>query len=177
MNKIVFWSVATIMFLASCGKKTVPVASNSNSKPNTLPTSKTNPRVGPKHQKDSVTITVPMNVKGDTAVMTTNNEAPTNTYTKAFTVVDSHGRLLLSPDSIPPDVTPDWIALKNLRAFTPNQAQTMASRFSSVPPRVLYVPANLAKVGRKGTYYIYAKKFWYWKKDDGLFYLDTNYYQ
>lgn len=175
MNKAgLFWSLAIAVCLVSCGRKTVPVASNTNGS-NTLPQSKTDPRVGPKHQKDSVALAPPVEVKTDTAVATTSNTA--SVYTKSFTVVDSHGRLLLDPANSPSDISPDWIALKNLRAFTPNQAQTMASRFNIVPPRVIYVPANLTKTGRKGVYYIYARKFWYWKKDDGLFYLDTNYYQ
>ncbi|WP_447639788.1 MULTISPECIES: hypothetical protein [Chitinophagaceae] len=175
MNKTgLFWSVAVVLCLASCGRKTVPVATN-NTHPNTLPQSKTDPRVGPKHQKDTVAVLAPVAVTADSSDLAP--AAPASVYTKTFTVVDSHGRLLLDPEKTPSDISPDWIALKGLRAFTPNQAQTLASRFNTVPPRVIYVPANLAKVGRKGTYYIYAQKFWYWKKDDGLFYLDTNYYQ
>ncbi len=174
MNKAgLFWTMVIVVFLASCSRKTVPAATNTS---NTLPTSKTDPRVGPKHQKDSIVLAPQIEVKGDTAVIaaTTNTS---NVYSKTFTVVDSHGRLLLDPEKTPSDISPDWIALKNIRSFTPNQAQTMASRFNTVPPRVIYVPANMVKTGKKGSYYIYSKKFWYWKKDDGLFYLDTNYYQ
>ena len=166
--------MALIVFLASCGKKTIPVASNT-SKPNVLPQSKTDPRVA-KHQKDSVelyALTKPTKTDSTPVVAVPVN----NEITKTFTVVDSHGRLLLDPEKTPSDITPDWIALKGIRSFTPAQAQTMASRFNMVPPRVIYVPAALAKTGRKGIYYIYNKKLWYWKKEDGLFYLDTNYYQ
>jgi hypothetical protein len=41
---------------------------------------------------------------------------------------------------------------------------------------VLNVPESLAKTNAKGTYYVYKKKFWYWKKGDGYFYLDETYY-
>ncbi|PZP49210.1 MAG: hypothetical protein DI598_08430 [Pseudopedobacter saltans] len=175
MKKIgLFWSMALLVVLASCGKKTIPVASNTN-KPNVLPQSKTDPRVGPKHQKDSVEVYRPP-VKTETD-STPPPVVSNNVYTKTFTVVDSHGRLLLDPEKTPADITPDWIALKGIRSFTPSQAQTMASRYNTVPPRVIYVPSGMEKTGRKGTYYIYSKKFWYWKKEDGLFYLDTNYYQ
>jgi len=169
-----FWCLALVLFIVSCGRKTVPVETNANQS-KVLPPSKTDTRVG-KHQKDSVqAATKPMEAKGDTVSIPVTTEP--NAYTKSFTVVDSHGRLLLDPDNMPTDIAPDWIALKNIRAFTPAQAQTMASRFNTVPPRVIYVPAHMAKSGRKGKYYIYSKKFWYWKKSDGLFYLDTNYYQ
>lgn len=172
MNKTgLFWGMVTALFLASCGKKTIPTVSNTN-RPNTLPQSKTDPRVGPKRTADTIAVYTPP-AKADTVATT----PAAVVYAKTFTVVDSRGRVLLDPDKTPSDVSPDWIALKNLRAFTPAQAQTLASRFNTVPPRVIYVPASLAKIGKKGTYYIYSKKFWYWKKEDGLFYLDTNYYQ
>ena len=168
-----FWTLAMAAFLASCGRKTIPTANNTNNT-NVLPSSKTDPRVA-KHQKDSIAIYVPPTAPTkDSAVI---NAPVATTYNKVFTVVDSHGRLLLDPEKSPADIAPDWIALKSLRSFTPNQAQTLASRYNTVPPKVIYIPKGLEKVGRKGTYYIYSKKFWYWKKEDGLFYLDTNYYQ
>jgi hypothetical protein len=80
--------------------------------------------------------------------------------------------------NLPPTVSHNLDSLNQaIRAFTPDQAKNLAFRFKQIPPRVLYVPDNLAKKGRKGYYYKYNDKFWYWKKDDGYFYLDENYYK
>jgi hypothetical protein len=62
------------------------------------------------------------------------------------------------------------------RSFTPNQKKNLIYRYKAVPPMVLNVPESLAKTNAKGTYYVYKKKFWYWKKGDGYFYLDETYY-
>lgn len=62
------------------------------------------------------------------------------------------------------------------RSFTPNQKKNLMYRFKTVPPRVLNVPASLAQQNANGSYYVYKGKFWYWKKSDGFYYLDENYY-
>lgn len=62
------------------------------------------------------------------------------------------------------------------RSFTPNQKKNLMLRFKTVPPKVLHVPESLAQKNSKGSYYIFKKKFWYWKSSDGYFYLDDNYY-
>jgi len=63
------------------------------------------------------------------------------------------------------------------RSFTPNEKKNLMYRFKTVPPKVLHVPESLAKKNAKGSYYVYKNKFWYWKKPDGYFYLDENYYK
>jgi hypothetical protein len=62
------------------------------------------------------------------------------------------------------------------RSFTPNQKKNLMFRFKTVPPKVLNVPESLTKKNAQGTYYVYKGKFWYWKKADGFYYLDENYY-
>lgn len=62
------------------------------------------------------------------------------------------------------------------RSFTPNQKKNLMYRFKTVPPKVLHVPDSMAKKNAKGSYFVYKDKFWYWKKPDGYFYLDENYY-
>lgn len=62
------------------------------------------------------------------------------------------------------------------RSFTPNQKKNLMYRFKTIPPKVLHVPESLSKKNTQGTYYVLKKKFWYWKKSDGYFYLDENYY-
>lgn len=63
------------------------------------------------------------------------------------------------------------------RSFTPNQKKNLMLRFKTVPPKVLHVPDNLAQKNAKGSYYVYKKKFWYWKSSDGYYYLDETYYE
>jgi len=93
-------------------------------------------------------------------------------------VIDSRGKLLIDSLNLPPTVSHNLDSLnQTIRAFTPDQAKNLAFRFKQIPPRVLFVPDNLAKKGRKGYYYKYNDKFWYWKKADGYFYLDENYYK
>ena len=62
------------------------------------------------------------------------------------------------------------------RSFTPNQKKNLMLRFKTIPPKVLHVPESLAQKNAKGSYYVYRKKFWYWKSGDGYYYLDENYY-
>lgn len=62
------------------------------------------------------------------------------------------------------------------RSFTPAQKQNLMYRYKTVPPKVIHVPESLARKNAKGTYYVYKSKFWYWKKSDGYFHLDENYY-
>lgn len=94
-------------------------------------------------------------------------------------VIDSHGVLQIDSSlNLPPDVSHNLDSLSQaVRAYTPNEAKNLAFRFKEIPPRILFVPDNLAKKGVKGYYYRYENKFWYWKKEDGFFYLDENYYK
>ena len=101
-----------------------------------------------------------------------------NYLAEPVVVIDSRGNLMIDTLNLPPTVSHNLDSLnQSIRAFTPDQAKNLAFRFKQIPPRVLYVPDNLAKKGRKGYYYKYNDKFWYWKKDDGYFYLDENYYK
>jgi hypothetical protein len=128
----------------------------------------------------------PVPVVKDSAITTTANTTastpipavtPTHpVYDKPITIVDNRGRIVITKEQLPDSVSTDLSALSSIRAFTPDQAKNLASRYNFIPPKVIYVPSALAKKGRKGMYYIYNQKFWYWKKEDGFFYLDANYY-
>jgi len=61
-------------------------------------------------------------------------------------------------------------------SFMSNQKKNLVLRFKTVPPKVLHVPEGLSQKNSKGSYYVYKKKFWYWKASDGYYYLDENYY-
>lgn len=94
-------------------------------------------------------------------------------YTRPIIVVDGKGNMI-SQDQLPEGVSvPDNSVA---RAFTPAQTKNLAYRYKYIPPKILYIPSNLSKTTSRGTYYVYNKKFWYWKKSDGFFYLDPNYY-
>ena len=92
-------------------------------------------------------------------------------------VINESGKVITSRDKLPADIAPKVDYSKISRSFTPAQRQNLIYRFKIVPPRVLYVPEQLTYKTARGTYVVYKKKFWYWKKEDGLFHLDETYYQ
>lgn len=92
-------------------------------------------------------------------------------------VIDDVGRVITSRDKLPDDIAAKVDYSKISRSFTPAQRQNLIYRFKMIPPRVLYVPAQLASKTARGTYVVYKRKFYYWKKEDGLFHLDETYYK
>lgn len=107
---------------------------------------------------------------------TNNTIVPVKPVPVAMIVIDGYGRILTPQQKLPKDagLKPDYS--KIARAFTPQQMANLKARFKTVPPKVLYVPEQYAIKSYKGTYCVYKKTFWYWKKEDGLFYLDENDY-
>ncbi len=107
-----------------------------------------------------------------------NLKAPAVTATAtAKIVIDGYGKILTPQNKLPPDenIKPDYT--KMARAFTPNELTNLRFRYHAVPPRVLYVPRQYTLQSQRGTYCVYMKKFWYWQKEDGFFYLDETYYK
>lgn len=92
-------------------------------------------------------------------------------------VIDEGGHVITTKDKLPDEIAAKVDYRKITRAFTPDQRQNLIYRFKMVPPRVIFVPDNLSRTSAKGTYCVFKKKFWYWKKEDGLFHLDETYYQ
>ena len=92
-------------------------------------------------------------------------------------IVDSHGNFAVTEKDLPPDASKSILSNANARAYTPAELKTLSYRYKQIPPRIMYVPAELQKKNSRGTYYVFAKKYWYWKKDNGYFYLDENYYK
>ncbi len=105
---------------------------------------------------------------------TTTTEAPKPAEEKASVVVSGDGKVV---NSTVKSSTGKVYPVTQARSFTPNQKKNLMYRFKTVPPRVLHVPESLSKKNTQGTYYVLKKKFWYWKKADGYFYLDENYYK
>lgn len=149
--------LSCFLMLAACHRKTVPAKTQGTTvapKPATpAPSKNNNTEVAPAKPAPTA--------------------PPAAVYTKPVIVVDGKGNMV-SEDQLPEGVSlPDNSVA---RAFTPAQTKNLAYRYKYIPPKVLYVPSNLAKTTSRGTYYVYNKKFWYWKKSDGFFYLDPNYY-
>ena len=130
------------------------------------------------HQGKVITDSYGRNLDSANTAADADNATASNYLSAPVVVIDSRGNLMIDTLNLPPTVSHNLDSLnQSIRAFTPDQAKNLAFRFKQIPPRVLYVPDNLAKKGRKGYYYKYNDKFWYWKKDDGYFYLDENYYK
>lgn len=96
---------------------------------------------------------------------------------KPMIVIDETGAVITSRDKLPASVADKVDYSKISRSFTPAQRKNLIYRFKIVPPRVLFIPDRLASKTSRGHYCVYKKKFWYWKKEDGLFHLDETYYQ
>jgi hypothetical protein len=96
---------------------------------------------------------------------------------KAIIIVDAHGNFAVTEKDLPPDASKSILNSANARAYTPAELKTLSYRYKQIPPRILYVPTELQKKNSRGTYYVFIKKYWYWKKDNGYFYLDENYYK
>ena len=98
-------------------------------------------------------------------------------YSRPVIIVDAKGNFAVTDKTLPADAPKAILDPSNARAYTPAQTKTLAYRFGKVPPRILYVPTALTKKSAKGTYYILDKKFWYWKRSNGYFYIDDNYFK
>ncbi|HEX5152225.1 MAG TPA: hypothetical protein VFW07_12310 [Parafilimonas sp.] len=148
-----------ICILVACSRKTAP------SKPNyTLGNNSNKIENNPAVVSDSATIkTVPA------------DSAATATGT-VMVIADGYGKLITPQQSLPNDGSIKYNNLQLSRGFTPQQRANLHARYQTIPPRVLYVPDQYSLSSLKGSYYIYKKKFWYWKKSDGLYYLDQKYY-
>lgn len=155
---------ACTLLIMSCGRKTVP-AKTTNTRVVTTPVIKT------PENKDVATTAPPL--KEEKAV--TKTEA-TETLLP-MVVIDGMGNVITPKEKLPEDIATkvDYRILS--RAFTPNQRTNLIYRHKIVPPRILFVPDNYIKTTSRGKYVVYRKKFWYWQKEDGLFYLDETYYK
>jgi len=157
-------TLAVICFIAfaACHKKAIPT------KTDNVTIVKTNKTTAPPTTNNTaITETRP-----DSLIST----APAAPSVSAMIVIDGYGKVLTPQEKLPdPSLKPDYSQIA--RAFTPQQMANLKARYSFVPPKVLYVPDQYARKTMRGTYAVYKKKFWYWKKDDGLFYLDEIYYK
>ena len=148
--------ITCIIAVVACNRKTIPPAT-------------THVVTTPVHADTSANL--PPATTRDTATTV----APT-VNAAVLVVSDANGKIIVSEGGLPPDagVTFDYLELS--KGFTPQQKINLNTRYKMIPPRVLYVSKPYQLSSLRGVYYIYKKKFWYWKKKDGLFYLDEKYY-
>jgi hypothetical protein len=141
--------------LFSCSKKTIPSKTASGTTDTVSTANKPAPIINDSISTDS---------------------AATPSSTTVMVIADGYGRLITSQQSLPQDAGIKYDNLQLSKGFTTQQRANLQARYKTIPPRVLFVPQQYSLSSLKGNYYIYKKKFWYWKKTDGLFYLDEKYY-
>lgn len=157
MKIIVLCVSAVLMILTSCSKKVHPSADR------------------PTKGRDA-----PIETPGHTETTVPPASAtppPPVILTSPMIVIDGTGQIISSRDKLPAEIASkvDYNAIA--RSFTPAQKQNLIFRFKMLPPRVLLIPERFVLKSARGYYCVYKKKFWYWKKEDGLFHLDETYYQ
>lgn len=151
-----------LALVASCAKKAVPTTTTN------APSTTNNSTI-----TDNTTIT-----SNDGTTTTLPPTATTRVANvNAMIVIDGNGRILTPKEKLPVEdnLNPDYT--KIARAFTPAQKANLTLRYKTIPPKIIYAPEVFTSKSLKGTYIIYKKKFWYWKKEDGLFYIDETYYK
>jgi hypothetical protein len=153
--KMILPTLLVVALVVSCAKKAVP--NTTINTPSTTNTTIIN--------NDGTATTIP-----PTAIKRMAN-------LNAMVVIDGNGRIVTPKDKLPVEdnIHPDYSTIA--RAFTPAQKANLTLRYKTIPPKIIYVPEVFTSKSLKGTYIIYKKKFWYWKKEDGLFYLDETYYK
>ena len=145
------------LFIAGCSRKTILP------KPNVVLENNNNNHVDTANKK-------PADISTDSSTAAATSPA------LVMIIADGYGRLITPQQNLPADSSVQYNSLQLSKDFTVQQRANLQARYNTVPPRVLYVPQQYALSSLKGVYYIYRKKFWYWKKQDGLFYLDQKYY-
>jgi hypothetical protein len=156
MKAFFFYCISLTLIFSSCHRKSVPQTTN-NSTVNTNTVSNAGTPVSTETTKPST--------------------AAKANFGKPLVVVDSKGDLIVGKEALIANGAKTGFPATAARAFTPQQRADLLARFKTVPPRVLHVPERYVKKTAQGEYYVLKDKFWYWKKSDGFFYLDENYYK
>lgn len=149
----------------SCSHKTVPSKTNNATvvTSNNTPTTTPNNNITNNNTKSSST--------ADTSSLVKN----ANSFS-FLVITNGYGKIITGQDILPQDANVHWDELQLSKGFSAQQLSNLKARYKTIPPRVLYVNPQYEQQSAKGTYYVLGKKFWYWKKKDGLFYLDEKYY-
>ena len=145
-----------LLMAISCSRKTIPAKPT-----NTL-------------ENNTYTDTVSAAENNGTVISDTASAATSSSL--VMVVADGYGRLITPQEKLPENAAVKYNSLQLSKGFTVQQRANLQARYKTVPPRVLYVPQEHIQSSLKGAYYIYRNKFWYWRRSDGLFYLDQKYY-
>ncbi|MBV9988228.1 MAG: hypothetical protein JO301_11135 [Chitinophagaceae bacterium] len=163
MKRVFGLAASGILLLSACSKKNHPVASKTPVRSSTHA-----PAAESRQTESPAVINIPHDIP----------PAPARNMAMApMIVIDEQGQVITSREKLPADIASKVDYGKISRGYTPAQRQNLVYRFKLVPPRVLYVPEQFATKNAKGTYVVYRKKFFYWKKADGLFHIDQTYYE
>lgn len=155
MKKIIFLSI--IIIAASCSRKTVPAKSSNGT---------------------IIYDNDPSNNNSNETITTDTVSELNNSSSLAFIIVtDGFGKIINRQQSLPTDADVHFNELQLSKGFTAQQRLNLKTRYKTIPPRVIYVNPQNHQSSARGSFYVLGKKFWYWKKKDGLFYLDEKYYQ
>lgn len=165
MNRFVLFAAAGLLVLSSCSRKTQPAASKTNKETARAVV------VPKKDPETKVTTDTPVTVTTPDPVVA----APV--FDAPLIVIDEAGKVVTPADKLPEELAAKVDYKKIAKGFSLEQRKNLIYRFKMVPPKVLFVPDNLSQKGSRGTYVVYKKKFYFWKKSDGLFHLDETYYQ
>jgi hypothetical protein len=155
--------IVSCFTLFACSRKTIPPKTN-------------NVTVVPGNNNPPVNNEPP--VSNDSAeTVPADSSAAVNNSALAFMVISNgYGKIITPQDSLPANATVQFDQLKLSKGFSAQELRNLKARYKTIPPRVLYVNPQNEQKSARGSFYVLGKKFWYWKKKDGLFYLDEKYY-
>ncbi len=166
MKQPIWIPAACALLIMSCGRKTIPA------KTTTMQTG--SPAIKAPENKD-MPVTPPLTKKEKSSKE--KNDISAEEELLPMIVIDGMGNVITPKEKLPEDIAEKADYRMLSRAFTPDQRTNLIYRYKIVPPRILFVPEHYIKTTSRGKYVVYRKKFWYWQKDDGLFYLDETYYK
>ena len=154
--------IAICSILFACSRKTVPAKTN-----NVTVVTENSP---------SETSNLPLNNDSATTDLADSAVTVNNSALAFIVVTDAYGKIINGQNSLPADANVEFNTFQLSKGFSAQQLSNLKARYKTIPPRVLYVSPQNEQKSARGTFYVLGKKFWYWKKKDGLFYLDEKYY-
>ena len=163
--KTYLWLLIICCLLFACSRKTVPSKTN-----NVTIVTGNNPSVNTNNDNSNATVI------NDTGKAITTDSSVANNSALAFIVVtNGYGKIINGQDALPANAVVQFNQFQLSKGFSAQELSNLKARYKTIPPRVLYVNPQNEQKSARGTFYVLGK-FWYWKKKDGLFYLDEKYY-
>jgi hypothetical protein len=162
-----FLLILSSFTLFACSRKTVPQKGTNGTIVNGNNTTVTTTN----NDNNNATNTPENNVTIDTSSSVSNANA-----VSFLVITNGYGKIITQKDSLPADANVEFNTFQLSKGFSAQELSNLKARYKTIPPRVLYVNPQNQQQSARGTFYVLGKKFWYWKKKDGLFYLDEKYY-